>query len=222
MSKKSKPTTEELRFVYDLINKGLRGKDLPDEYLRLYESGQLMFPLRTDKRFFQDRIRELEAASEVLLEDLKKRADPVIAKKREEHYNQLAEVAEDILGLLSRMKPRNDGKYEYGKRDLDGYINTFAGSRKDLIEQLHSNIENAEKKHQEMNLFERFLVHLTSETPASPTPNISELYKYADSNPVELVELLNILAQRKFFIGKCRVCEGLTVKKLTVDNSHKV
>jgi len=209
MSKKSKPTAEELRFVYNLINKGLKGKDLPDEYLHLYESGQLMFPLRTDKRFFQDRIKEFEAASDVLLEDLKKKADPVIAKKREDHYNQLAIVAEDILGLLNSMKARDDGTFEYDKRNIDGYTNTFAGNREDLARELHSNIYNAEKKHRAMNLFKRFLVHLTAETPAFPKPDISELYKYADSNPEELIDLLNILAQRRFFIGKCPVCESL-------------
>ena len=96
MSRNSRPTTEELRFVYDLILKGYDDADVLEEYARLYDAVQLMFPYRTDKRFVRECRKELEAAKGVL-ERHSKAVDPIVAERKKEHFNHLAKIIEYII-----------------------------------------------------------------------------------------------------------------------------
>lgn len=200
VGKKAEPTQEELEYIYSKITEKLSDREIIEEM-----KGE-PFPMRSSG-FIKRRRKEFLVAKRVLKAQLEKEVDPIVIESKKRHFDDMANVAKDILGLLSRLKPIGDGKYEFASLDVDGYTTTFVGNRKDLLEQLHSNIESAEKKHQEMNLFERFLVHLTAETPVFSNPNISELHRYVDANPEELTELLKVLAQRKTFKGKCPVCK---------------
>ena len=93
MSKNPKPTTEELRFVYKLILDGNDDADILEEYYRQYDSGTLMFPFRTDKRFVRERRKELLAAEEVFKERLGKKYDPLTIENKRQHFEHLSLIA---------------------------------------------------------------------------------------------------------------------------------
>lgn len=91
MSKNPKPTTEELRFVYELLVSGYEEADVLAEYSRLLEAGTLNFPCRTDKRFVRERKRELLTAEQVLKERIKS-TDPLVVERKREHFNKLHDL----------------------------------------------------------------------------------------------------------------------------------
>ena len=97
MSRNPKPTAEELRAVYELILSGYEDADILAEYAGSYENGSLRFPYRTDKRFVRECRKQLETALEVAQEHIKKKVDPIIVRRREEHLADLANIAKSLL-----------------------------------------------------------------------------------------------------------------------------
>ena len=80
-----------------MIFEGSSDSDILNEYIHLRDIGELNFPLRTDAGFIKDRRREMEIASEVLKDSIKKIVKPFILKQREEHYAQLADISAILL-----------------------------------------------------------------------------------------------------------------------------
>jgi len=204
VGKQSKPTAEELRFVYDLIAKGYSDLDIVAEYTRLYENSQLMFPLRGDKRFFKDRRRELDAASEVLQEHIKRKVDPIISRYRKEHFDHLADIANLLLAgdldkiLVDTVRGSSSRSDEY-QILVNGSLETI--SQHELVMRLEGNMEAVFVKYGFWD-FGCFESHFKAEY--SHCQNLAGLL---ESNPIELIEALRPLAQRKTFKGTCPVCK---------------
>ncbi|MFC2003441.1 hypothetical protein ACFLV4_05815 [Chloroflexota bacterium] len=203
MSKNPKPTTEELRCVYDLILRGYDDADILAEYASLYENGNLMFPYRTDKRFVMECRKELAAAKEVLQKQLKA-VDPIIIKKKEEHFNHLSEIADYLLiGDLVKLLP---------DQTVDIIPNTYTIyndeeeeiSRRELASRLEENIEDAIHHYGPPDFLDNFFPHLKAECPEIMP---SEWDKVVRDNPYFVMDTIRILSQRKTFKGTCPVCK---------------
>ncbi|MFC1918610.1 hypothetical protein ACFLWW_01365 [Chloroflexota bacterium] len=204
MSKNPKPTTEELRCVYDLILRGYDDADILAEYASLYENSNLMFPYRTDKRFVRERRKELAAAEDVLKEHVKRQVDPIIFKKREEHFNHLAEIANYLLiGDLEKLLPDRTTDEISGTYTIYNDEEEEISSR-ELSLRLDRNIENAIHHYGPSDFLDNFLLHLQAECPEIKPGKWDEVVRY---NPYILVDAIRILSQRKTFKGTCPVCK---------------
>ncbi|MFC1927361.1 hypothetical protein ACFLW7_02135 [Chloroflexota bacterium] len=210
MSRNPKPTSEELRFVYQMILNGHEDSDILDEYARLYEAGQLMFPYRTDKRFVRECRKTLAAALEVSQEHLKKQVNPTIVKRREEHFADLADVAKSLLanGLDGVSCPAwttnqsHQVKYVLpSETAVSGYDEM---TKEQLASRLNSNMATILK---EKDWFFRhcFIPHVKSELSEELTTE--PFFKLVEEQPYKLIESLRVLAARGTFKGTCPVCK---------------
>ena len=163
---------------------------------------------------------------EILQESIKKRVDPVIVENKRRHSEELASVGITILESLSGLKrvdnstteyddfgldiihglPRKEVEYEFDRILDSGLHPSFTMKHSEVIKALHSNIEVAYDKHRDMDLFEQFISHLSSEDAIFTNFSKLKLHKYAEANPVKLIELLKTLVSSKDFKGKCEVC----------------
>jgi len=89
VGKKAEPTQEELEFIYERLGR------LSDQEL-LEEMQDTEFPLRS-LGFIKRRRREYNAAKKVLQELIRKQIDPVIIKRKEQHFDHLADIAKALL-----------------------------------------------------------------------------------------------------------------------------
>ena len=196
MSKNPKPTAEELRFVYEMIAKGYDDNAILHEYCRELKSGQLMFPLREDKRFIRERRMEFEAASDVLKRDLKRE---VYRDPKEEHFARMAEIAASLLkNGLDTVARDSQGGLSMGRGM--GVIMIYD----ELTEALEGNFKSACFEFSEYDVNTSFISHLEAEVPDIKTQGLRE---YLEGHPYEMIETLRLLCRRKTFKGTCRVCK---------------
>lgn len=206
MSRNPKPTVEELRCVYDLILRSYEDADILAEYAQLYENGNLMFPYRTDKRFVRERRKELEAASEVLQEHVKKKIDPIVVKRRGEHFAQLASVAKSLLAndLESVLEKQTETLVDYTVTSQDGLFYTL--DKDDLSNQLDDNLQSTFDKYKDWFIKYCFIPHLEAELPEEI--KAEGLWDgVINEKPYELIYTLRLLAERRTFKDTCPVCK---------------
>ena len=201
MSKNPKPTTEELEFIYDLIQNGFDDESIINEYLRRENNLTITFPIRTDKRFIKERRKELTAARRVLQEHVKKKIDPITTKRKEEHFNHLAEISGKIWTLNMNIAPGDESdEYDY-------LIGEYNSAQKVTTEELCSMLtKNFEQAYDQYGLYdvECFETHLLVEFHGTKAKGLSI---YIKEKPCELIETLMLLTQRKTFKGTCPVCK---------------
>lgn len=207
MGKQSKPTPEELKFVYELILKGYSNREIMEEYTHLYEIGQLKFPLRGDQRFIKDRRKELEAASEVLQQHVKKKVDPIISKRREEHFDRIADVA--TLLLANDLDSVTENPTREDQFGIFKYTIWHGGSglgitHEQLSQLLDQNIESVSDQPNDAYDLDCLLSHLKDECPQIKSKGFGNFVK---ENPYKLIEALRIFIRRKTFKGTCPVCK---------------
>jgi hypothetical protein len=134
-------------------------------------------------------------------------------QKTKAHLNQLSRVAKTLLSEgLSGINRTGEDEYEYDRADDDQYageIVPFTMNLEEIKKSLHQNIENAYDKHRNYDLFDYFLIHLTSSIPNFPNPDKADLHKLANTSPLELIASLKMLALKRDFKGKCNVCDSL-------------
>lgn len=143
------------------------------------------------------------------LEGINQNKIKLIRQKTKVHFNQLSRVAGTLLsGELGGIHQTGEDEYEYDRYgDGHGDIGSSTMTHKELITQLHQNIEKAYDRHRKYNLFDYFLIHLTSNISGFPNPDKSDLHKFADTSPLALITALKILALSRDFKGKCPVCK---------------
>lgn len=96
MGRQVKPNREETEFVFGLMVDGLDDKQIIEEYRRLDEDGDLIFPLRKDIRIIRELREQFNAARTIIEPHLRQKLDPAVQKARESH---LAEIEELITKL---------------------------------------------------------------------------------------------------------------------------
>jgi hypothetical protein len=123
-----------------------------------------------------------------------------IAPPWHDHYNKLSQVATEILGGLSNMQALGENSFRcYGLEDQPGY-NSKVLNREKLIEWLHINMIAI--YNQNLTLLNSFRNHLTAEDP-----KCEDLYECLEKSPEKFFRLLQKVALRKTFKGKCEICE---------------
>lgn len=137
--------------------------------------------------------------------------------KKKEHSDQLTDIASMLLanGLdtLRLAKPTENQKddpnwieyfekYKYRVYDYNS-DSVMQATQKQLIFEMERNIEAvyARYKH-DKDAFDCFLSHLRAE----PVMEGRELLDVLDSNPLQLIEILKLMAQKKVK-GTCPVCK---------------
>ena len=202
-----KPTVEELKFVYKMILDGCTNREIFEEYARLLRNGQLMFPLRADDRFLKARRKELEAASEVLQEHVRRRVDPVIARRREQHFSHLADIArvflDDGLDTVDCHTRATDSSTVTEYYIGDSRSSIVQVTKELLSYMLDANEEKVCLTHGERDIHVNFLPHLKAEYTDIEDRGFNRV---TAESPYELIEILRVLAERGTFQGTCPVC----------------
>jgi len=201
MSRNPKPTPEELRFIYDLIIKGYDDTDIIEEYTHLYEQSQLPFPLRGDKRFFQDRRKELASAREVLQDNLKA-VDPIATKRKDEHFNYLAEIVSSIAPEKTAVIETVGS--EYAIRGANGKQTKL--TKEQLTRSIKEFLKQAAKQYGHTDVCEYLIPHLEAEIAETTG---KELNTFITENPLKFYKSLRLLADKRIFKGKCPFCREL-------------
>lgn len=120
--------------------------------------------------------------------------------QRKEHFKQLARVATEILGGLSNVQVLGKNSFRcYGLEEQPGF-NSKVLNREKLVNWVHINM--IATYNQNSALFNSFRIHLTAEEAKR-----EDLYKYLESSPVEFFKLLQKVALRKTFQGRCEICK---------------
>lgn len=126
MGKGKSPTSEELEFIYRLFTEIVGDSDVVRKYDELEQHGKLgSLPFRHDIRFIRQRRREFEAARRVLEEDFRRRADPVLAERRKEHWDRLAQKIQSLWDALRLPNFANIISNSY--RRIDGADESLEG-----------------------------------------------------------------------------------------------
>ena len=207
VGKKAEPSGEELEFIYSLLAK------LSDSEV-LEDMQATAFPLRS-KGFIKRRRKEFNAAKRVRQEQIHKEGDPLIAKRREEHFGHLANIANALLSARDhlwaiRVYPNGEyGSYAYGLEDDE---DTWGCSRQQVGIDLRESVDIAlgrtfeSWEDPECNDwdFDCLVSHLKAEYGAIET---SGFFRVVEENPFGLLDLLRVVARRKTFKGTCPVCK---------------
>ena len=156
---------------------------------------------------------EDEVASEdsLVQQPIQKGFDPIITRRRDEHFKQLADIAKSLLDNdLESVRHgwstnRVTGQVMYiltrGNKVGDYYDLT----KEQLSCRLKENIVLTEHKYTRPFFHSRFLPHLTSELPEEL--KTEGFYDIVNGQPYQLIETLRLLAERKTFKGTCPVCK---------------
>lgn len=190
VGKKAEPTTEELEFIYSHLKK------LSDEEV-LEEMQDTEFPVRS-KGFIKRRRREFNAAKKVLETDLKKELDSIIIKRKEQHYDELADIANSFL-------ERDLTRIPYDATDEDQEYELDTGeslTRKELIARLSNNVFRACDKYERYRVMDWLATHLESEYLSG-----KDLFAFIEAKPVEFINTIRTLSARKTFKGTCIICK---------------
>ncbi len=139
---------------------------------------------------------------DVITEQVKKQADPVITKRREQHYDLLAEIANSFLeGDLTRLRydAIDDNAGENSEYELDTGESI---SRKEMIARLTDNVFQSCDKYETYRVMDWLAIHLESEYLSG-----KHLFAFIEARPIEFIHIVRTLAAGRFFEGKCEVCE---------------
>ena len=209
MSKKGKIEPEELRFIYKLILEGRSDSDILNEYRCLSDIGQLDFPLRTDDSFVKDRRLEMEVASEVLEDSIKKMMGPFILKHREDHFTQLAEISVTLLQNNLRTVARTeemDNATESRYIIKDNRNTPIELNRWQLVTLFRENVEAACERYTIVVFYQYYIPHLKASMPEMETEGF---WPEVEKQPYEVITRIKELVKRKEHKGTCPLCRDL-------------
>jgi len=191
MGKNPGASEEELEFIFKCL-----ADNLPDRTV-LEELESESFPKR-GIRFIADRRREFNAAKRVLRAKLEKEIDPIVVQSKQKHYEELTELAhallEDGLDNMEQDRDKLTLIEDHGQREItESELNAILIANKDIAIRKYTT-----------NRMENLVTHLVAENEEM---GIRGFDNYLAENPIDLIELLSLLCQKRTFKGKCRVCD---------------
>ncbi len=149
-----------------------------------------------------ERVKNLEAIGSPLSKyKANHSGESVNLQNKNEHFDKMAEIAQNIVGVMNSLEPQKDGTYIYDWADKTSPL--FL-EHQEIIDWLLNNIEKARWEFGSFDMFDYFLLHVIPEKP-----NIDGILEYAKTRPIELIDKFKLLVLRKDFKGTCPVCEGL-------------
>jgi excisionase family DNA binding protein len=147
----------------------------------------------------------LTPPGEVAEKQIRKEVSLVTAKRIEQHFDHLADIAKGLLsGNLDNVTAKSTKTgdiFEY--TFWEGTVGQGI-ARKQLSEMLERNIESFYEQPNDTYDLDYFLYHLVAEYPEVQSKGFNN---FAKKNPYELVEMLRLLVRRKTFKGTCPVCK---------------
>ena len=206
VGKKAEPTIEELEFIHKCFLK------LSDQEI-LEEMQDTEFPLRS-LGFIKRRRREFNAAKKVLQIQLEREIDPIIVKRKDEHFAELASIAKLLLAndldTIARSsnssKQKEPRQAEYIVTSRSNFDDDYKLTKEQISVQLQQNLKFVIHEYTRWFLNICFLPHLEAELPEE-----IELEGFwvgvIEEKPYELINSLRVLAARKIFKGTCPVCK---------------
>jgi hypothetical protein len=125
---------------------------------------------------------------------------PIYAKRVEEHFDHLAEIIRFLLAQdVDKISDTEIAdQYEIIEEDYT----TKAFTHHQLIGTLEGNIDLACQKYSPWEVFLCLLPHISAEYS-----DFKDIYGYIKNKPLEYINILRTLAQRKTFRGTCPVCK---------------
>ena len=222
MGKQQRPSLEELEYVYGLLAQGLPWTEVREEM------GETEFPLRTDKRYYAQRIREFNATKSVLGNRAHSSQDTIAAEAQQEHFEDLLSLAQewkehlvfdvddDIL-VQDSLLPSS-----FSKADAD--IGWHTGLPLVWLVGHDGDVEVWMPVERRARLFPALIEHLPSEVGDTYEALKSEVaagIKMAADSPgriqipevtnlvFALAEKLDVVLDSRMFGGNCEVCRRI-------------
>lgn len=217
MSENEKIETKELRFIYKLILDGWSNRDILNKYISLRDSGKLNFPMRTDKGFIKNRRKEMEIASEVLKDSIKK-IIKIYLPRRNEHVAKIAEISAILLqnNLNTVTVVENLGEAKYGFRSKYLYSSrytikdrnniTLHLSQSQLIEIFRRNVQNACKRHGSFFFHDCYVSHVKA-IMGEEMEAIGGFWPAVERKPYEVIKTIKTIMDGEDLKGTCPLCE---------------
>jgi len=194
VGKRAEPTAEELEFIYERLPK------LSDQEI-LEEMQDTEFPQRSIG-FIKRRRRGFNAAKRVLQIELEKEIDPIVTKRKEEHFNYLAELVSFLIPEKTTVIETVGSEYVIiGANGKQTKLtkDQLASSVKEFLKQ-------AAKQFGHTDVYEYLIPHLEAEIAGTEG---KELHTFITENPLKFYETLRLLADKRIFKGKCPFCREL-------------
>ncbi|MFC1951337.1 hypothetical protein ACFLXN_02900 [Chloroflexota bacterium] len=138
-------------------------------------------------------------ANEAGAEALNERQEVYVKEHKQAHFAQLVDIANMLLGdeLGSLLNVEGD---TYSIIEEGRWTDK---TKSELTSMIEGNIDNICSILTAWEFFDMFVAHLEYENDELK----QDFYKYINDKPLEFVNLVRTLAQRKVFKGKCPVCE---------------
>jgi hypothetical protein len=219
MINRDKVSPEELRFIYKMVIDGYNDADILHEYASLNEAGNLEFPLRTSELFISDRRQEMEVAVQILKDGIQTMLQPLIAKQKEEHQTQLAEISAMLLqNNLKTVEEcsstgiyglRRNGMFRYRYQMKDHSNRTIQLSRYQLFNMFRKNVETACQRYTQFLFYECYIPHLKSEIPEIDEEGF---WPQVERQPFEVISAIKDLTRLETLRGVCPLCNDFEAK----------
>lgn len=218
MNENEKVETEEIRFIYKLILDGLSDSDILNMCISLRDSGGINLPLRIDENSIKNRRKEMEIASEVLKDSIKKIIKIYSPKLKDEHFAQIAEVSaillQNNLSTISVVENLGDAKYKFSNKYLHSskYIikdrNNIPNrlNRLQLIEIFRKNVQDVCKRYGIYFLYDCYVPHVKA-TMGEEMEAMGGFWPAVESKPYEVIKAITLIKDGKELKGSCPLCE---------------
>ena len=209
MGRQEEPSQAELEFIFERLKQGKTPSEIA------YQMADTDFPIRRPE-FISRKRKYYDAAKRVLQTDNELYEDPVISKRKGEHFQQLSDIARLIIEEFATVREnpsQTDASDKFVLKIIHQWDN-YSPDEWPIEQQILSVTELNERFLDTLKTrigryfghasFEYLVSHLEAEYPLMKSKNIYELAK---ENSFELIELITLLSRRKTFRGTCEICK---------------
>lgn len=137
--------------------------------------------------------------------------DPTVARRREWHFDRLADIAsaflingiDTVMPSIDTVMPRTIRGDEYGRSKYTVGEQEVEISNFELSLALQANIQSVLSRFSPWDIT-CLIYHLKAESPEIESKGFTDVVR---ENPYELIDRLRVLARRKLFKGTCPICQ---------------
>ena len=210
VSEEEKMTADELRFVYGLILDGHSDSDILNEYASLEGKGRFDFPRRNDENFVRSRRREMEVASDVLKDSIKKIVGMLMPRRKDEHLAQITEISAVLLqgnlGTVTVFGNVNQFGYASKYTIRDGGKVPVNLNTSQLIEMLRKNVREATERYGTYFFYDCYGDHLNA-SMGEKMEAVGGFWPAVESRPYDVIKAAKSIMENKQLAGMCPLCQ---------------
>ena len=215
MNENETVNAEEIRFIYKSILDGWTDSEVLNKYLALKNEGDQSASSQADLSFIQNKRKEMEIASEVLKEGIKKILNMSAPKQKEGHFNQIIETSGILLenGLSTII--------EYSDRTSAGFTQEYPGTavytvrnkndipvrlnRLQLIELFTKNVDKAIKMNGVSFVYDCYAAHLEASI-GNEKQTAGGFWPEVEKNPYQVIKAIKNIFDTRRIKGTCPLC----------------